>query len=306
MIDLSNFSSGAQPEILYKYISQAGILGILNSNSIWATDIFYMNDSAEYIHAVSLMKKKIKDRMSQDKSQPPQSAAAPLLPEYDPKYDKNFMELFFLSTIEEIIDKLTNFHIFVCSFTNQSDLLSQWRGYCTKGSGYSIGFKTSLLINSFHKKKYQLVKCIYEDEKKFEIIDELLQNSLDEIPQEEVNQSKLMDFLNPTIQSLIQNFFQLAPMFKDSSFYEEKEWRLVSPAIQPGSKNLKYREGTSMLIPYDEIQILTDDNLIPIEKVVIGPTQNPDLSKEAIKGLLKTNGIEKPSILLSRTPYRGW
>ena len=55
-------TSPTLPPILYKYMSQAGFLGIINSQSIWATDIFYLNDAAEYHHSVGLIKSEIENK----------------------------------------------------------------------------------------------------------------------------------------------------------------------------------------------------------------------------------------------------
>ena len=307
---LLKLETNKPPNILYKYVAQEGLLGICHSNSVWATDIFYMNDAAEYRHASYLMKRQINERLAQLENHPPPfapvSSFSPL--KFDEmKYDKRNIDKFFLESMQRIIDDFSNFHIFVCSFTEENDLLSQWRGYCPKGNGYSIGFNTSLLVNAFKKKRnYKLVKCIYDTEKQFEIINELLQKSLDKIPVEEVIGSKLSEIIAPISTELFEAFIQIAPMFKDSSFSEEKEWRFVSRPEKFGQRNVKYRQGVSMIIPYDEINILTNSSIIPVENIVIGPTQHKELSKKSINGLLKTKGIDRFSILLSRTPYRDW
>ena len=305
MINLLEFETNDPPDTLYKYVSQTGLLRIFKSNSLSASDIFYMNDAAEYNHTVNLMDQKIKERLAQIEDHP-QPLRKALPPYGDPIYDKTNMEKFFLDTLQEIVGASSKFHMFVCSFTEENDLLSQWRGYCPKGNGYSIGFNTSLLIDAFKKRNYKLIKCIYDSEKQLKIIGELLQKSLDKIPDEEVIHSKLTDIITPISTELFETFIQIAPMLKHSSFNEEKEWRFVSGPMIFGNSYVKYRQGVSMIIPYDEVNISTDSNIIPIKNIVIGPTQQPKLSKESIKGLLKTKGIESFSISLSKTPYREW
>jgi hypothetical protein len=49
----------------------------------------------------------------------------------------------------------------VVSFTEQPDLLSQWRGYCPPGGGYALGFRTSSLEACLHKQGFVLVRCVY-------------------------------------------------------------------------------------------------------------------------------------------------
>src|SRR5229473_5273124 len=47
------------PEFLYHYTSQDGLLGIIESRSLWATNISYMNDATEFGLSVRL----IRDRL---------------------------------------------------------------------------------------------------------------------------------------------------------------------------------------------------------------------------------------------------
>src|SRR5262245_10539375 len=42
------------PKALYHYTSQKGLLGILDSQALWATNLRYMNDSQEFQHALAL------------------------------------------------------------------------------------------------------------------------------------------------------------------------------------------------------------------------------------------------------------
>ena len=43
------------PEVIYHYTTQAGLLGIIGNGEIWASDLRYLNDSAEYHHALKLI-----------------------------------------------------------------------------------------------------------------------------------------------------------------------------------------------------------------------------------------------------------
>jgi hypothetical protein len=43
------------PDVLYHYTDGNGALGIINSASVWATNIAYLNDKREYDYAVSML-----------------------------------------------------------------------------------------------------------------------------------------------------------------------------------------------------------------------------------------------------------
>ena len=104
---------------LYHYTSQEGFLGILKTNEIWATNAQYLNDTKEMNYAISL----VNDRI----------------------YKNNSIEKHKLNGLKEAINDLPGVNICVCSFTEKGDLLSQWRGYGSNGSGMSLGFSGSYL-----------------------------------------------------------------------------------------------------------------------------------------------------------------
>ena len=46
---------------LYHYTSLKGLRGILSTRQIWATDILYLNDSAEFIFTINLLRTILKE-----------------------------------------------------------------------------------------------------------------------------------------------------------------------------------------------------------------------------------------------------
>ncbi len=48
-------TNGAEPELLYHYTTQKGLLGILHERCIWATHIRYLNDASEFKHGVEMV-----------------------------------------------------------------------------------------------------------------------------------------------------------------------------------------------------------------------------------------------------------
>ena len=106
------------PKILYHYTTQRGLVGIVHSRSAWATNISYLNDATEFIYTFDVAKNVIEE-----------------LDMAHYKYAKALHR--FLDDV-----RIQNIHAnhFVCSFTEEGDLLSQWRGYCPDCNGYSLGF----------------------------------------------------------------------------------------------------------------------------------------------------------------------
>ena len=160
------------------------------------------------------------------------------------KYDYYKENLKFLRRLEEwgvedyspgdeyITDKFISPLYTVC-FSGNGDLLSQWRGYADDGKGVAIGFKTKYL------KKWH--DCVILDGAPFQTaafnkvnysfsemndLVELKKNTLLKyIKLYEKDEHSI--FINNAITELIKEIEELSPFYKDDSFKEEDEYRLV-------------------------------------------------------------------------------
>jgi hypothetical protein len=69
----------------------------------------------------------------------------------------------YFDELAKFVDNIKLANIFVCSLTEVADLLSQWRGYCSVGTGYSIGFDSEKLLERARKQNFLLGACEYSD-----------------------------------------------------------------------------------------------------------------------------------------------
>jgi hypothetical protein len=97
-----------------------------------------------------------------------------------------------------------------------------------------------------------------------------------------------------------------APALKDASFAEEAEWRLVRLPSSFEEGKLQFREGRSMLIPYNQHFFPDNCDSVPIEELIIGPTPHPELAREAAQALLTSHGLPSTKVRSSAIPYRTW
>jgi hypothetical protein len=242
--------------MLFHYTSQAGLLGILKEKEIWATNIHFLNDYKEFRHAFDILCEIITQEL----------ASNPVLRD---KLIEHFNNLINLSP---------NINVFVASFSERGDSLSQWRGYCSDGAGYSIGFDKSILQRMATEMGLTLVECIYDPEKQREemkiYLDWVLLSS--STTPSDIN---TLNFDN-AVSSLAKMLLAIAPRFKDKSFSEEREWRLFSGMIDNADERIEFRQGKSTLVPYVKFSLKsTELNNIPISKIFVGPT--PDKGSEA-------------------------
>ena len=288
------FSSPDPPPVLYHYTSQQGLIGIVTNSCLWATDVYYLNDSSEHKYGEDLIKKAISKRKKKARGD-----TRKFFDEFA-AYGGLFAETRF----------------FIVSLTENGDLLSQWRAYTPDGNGFSLGFNVAGLQAVLSKRgEFNLVKCVYDESEQEDyvnrLIDEVISQwkNLDEPAPTEPGTSRL-GIYPPALLRILCAF--LAPIFKSKAFYEEGEWRLIFTPNDAGK--LKFRPGKSMLIPYIEANLaievdFADDEeergVIPIREVIVGPTPHAVLAMSAVRRLLASKHMEA-LIRMSDIPFRAW
>ena len=91
--------------LLYHYTNQHGLLGIFSSKTVWSTNAHFLNDPTEFVHALSFAKS---------------------IANYF--FDNDYFEQFG-AMLHRHVGKLRREGLYVSSFSEKPDLLSQWRGY---------------------------------------------------------------------------------------------------------------------------------------------------------------------------------
>ena len=264
-----------KPQILYHYTTQEGMLGIIKEGALWASHIFFLNDSNELIEPLRI--------------------ASETIEEYRTKLTEKEMQ-----TKKEEIDRISAynsysgclfFKMFVTSFCNNGDLLSQWRGYGTYGSAYAIGFNREKLKEIIDSNNFRLLPCEYLDKEEYS---KKIKNSILGI----VNRP---DQLSPTYSK----FLNTAATTKLDCFKEENEWRIISTGrISDNDENIRFRSTKSMIVPYYSLKL---GDLSSIVEIRIGPCQNPQLAQDAIYRLKERYNIKNlnlDNIKISTIPYR--
>lgn len=273
------------------YTSIAGLMGIIEHEQLWATNIRFLNDEQEYQHALDLIKELL-----------PTSK----LKNWQPK---NEVHRDFLKDLEKKVEQMswyTSDDVYTLSFTQETDLLSQWRGYCPGNNGYCIVFDVDKLFEAV-KREYEnsyCIKCVYDAKEKEERLRKLLNGCWSQYltATDKKQRRAVLDNVEKEIRLL-------GSQFKDSSFEEEKEHRIVIISdYGPDDNRLKFREGRFSVIPY--VEVPASRKLI--QKIFIGPTAHKAAARRSLALLLEKH-IGMPfelqggkSIEFSKTPYRPW
>ena len=262
----------------YHYTSKNGLLGILDSKSLWLTDTRFLNDPDEQRHGINESKKIIIDTVLKNiKSE---------------KWDTKCFEFEILRKIKDTLVNMVNIKqggpVYCISFCEEGDLLSQWKGYSNYGDGYSIGFNINILYESIKKLgNFYLGKIIYEDKNKKEAVNKMIEVI--------VNNKKYFHKYGEKKFIIISVFFlDLLTFYMKSSFFEEEnEWRIIYVPNHDKNITINHRTDNLGIIPYVKINVESINE--KISEIITGPQIKYDLNKIALSNYIDSKKIEKSS-----------
>lgn len=285
MTILNKLKSENPPTELFHYTNQKGLLGILNSKTLRTTKVHCLNDASEFVLALNLAKK--------------------ILTEFE-KADQ--FSIGKIEILRDEIESIKRLNIFISSFTEEQDQLSQWRAYGNSSGGFAIGFHGPTLYQEIKNLGFFLAKCEYDNKIQYDHVSDLLSEYLSKdfksygLETSKDHEKSKISFFSGT--NFWKDLSSLAPILKDKGFYEEKEWRIITErAIS--AKEVSYRIGSSYIIPYYEFKMENPNKLIT--SITIGPTPHRDISEDTLQMFLRKQGL-KESIIIKHTgiPYRNW
>lgn len=290
--------------MLYHYTSQNGFIGIIQSSSVWATNTRFLNDSSEFLHGLSFAK----------------SFAGSIYMEDD------YLSAFGWA-LRHGLESVNGDDIYVSSFSEVPDLLSQWRGYCPDGAGFCVGFNNEVLKEYCDQNYYRLEKCIYIHEEQIQKIQLLIDKCFEQFPQPDINRKEYdgysaeqqarfeLDYrlrtsegsdagqANDAVKWFCDEITELAPLFKNEGFHEEAEWRVI---VKAPKEFIKFRAGKSYLVPYVELRFLENPKLQALQEVIVGPNPYQYRNEISARMFLESVGLNETIIKCSKTPYNNW
>ena len=278
-----------QPDrCLYHYTSISGMMGIVSSKMLWASEIRYLNDAAELKQLQQLVVNVVR----------------PVGEQHDAISEISRQFGAWLS------ERVQNGPlVFVVSLTEKGNLLSQWRGYTPHGQGVSLGFPPQHLAQVTARASFTLGRCIYDPVQHNKIVVALLNAIVAEAQNRGPSDNKHpSQNYHAYFEEVEEHVLRICALLKHHSFYEESEWRAVSRTHSNyGVPPIMYRTGKSFLIPYIEFPLYIPGNDLLLSDVIVGPTPTPNLSMSSVSMYLSKYAptTERRMIQNSGIPYRG-
>lgn len=274
---------------LYHYTNSAGLDGILKSNRLWATHYSFLNDSVEAAYGYKMINN-ILDILIDE--------------------EKNEMRLMFYEAIIKgfigDFDYYGTYDFYVTSFCEEeSDLLSQWKGYANHGNGYSLCFKADSFRTQHYKEKSLIVnfkKVIYERTEQLELIVTILDKYYREI--EKYDSAFTEESLKEYVLPLLAHLMLYIAILKHPTFKEEREWRLIYHHLKLQGNQLEvfFRYNESYMIPFVELELNSTKDFIEIENIICGPKVDFSLAQKSLDLFCKEKKRDKIIMKPSEIP----
>jgi hypothetical protein len=321
---------------IFHYTDTAGAVGIINSQSLFASDFRYLNDSTEGTIIESLLTPILVDEVAVASKE--LLAAGFVNKQYYEELGSNADKLQAEALLRSMTTAANNisprFVVSFCRHKEESEqfkhgLLSQWRGYADRG-GFALEFDEpglDDLIKSesekffygavvwrdvlykgfeelFEGKDYEglaraMIGQVFLDPKVTKINDLAKRKKIAEISRDK------------NIDETMSKYLSTAPFLKHFGFHEECEYRIAIPCVRASkipkgakspAKPIEFRVRKNLIVPY--IRLFGEWAKLPIKSVIVGPHPNQELQKDAIERLLEQKGIAA-HVRLSSIPFRG-
>lgn len=276
---LASYFSQGTPTKLYHYTGVGALHGMALHKKLWATHIYYLNDSKELLHAVELMLDALDSIW----------LIAP-----NEKSD-------FAGHLNTWLKDLPRrpFDLFVFSLSEEENLLSQWRSYTPHGKGVCIDFPEWTLQNLIYQNGLKLGKCLYEKTEHSELLlalVEFLWNLFAKLPAKPTVYDEYATYFSSHRVTILETL----ALVKHKAFSEEKEWRLIK-CSEHTEDEIFYREGPTMLIPYSQLAL--DEGGKWFGTIRLGPSEHPELAISSL-GRFTSQYRLCQSVIPSYIPYR--
>lgn len=271
-------------DVFYHYTSMEALVSIVESDSIWLSDYSYLNDKTELVHGVKVVSEAINEFLGQGVL----------------KEQEDLLQAW----LEKASAPLPR--VCVASFSGDGDSLSQWRAY----GNVAIGFVPQKI--GIHTNEALLGVVQYEPEIQRKLARVYVSHSLQAYA-EDIKNNALERI--PDVYHRFGQVLELVSFFKEPSFRDEREYRLVyveHPELFEGDaflerppKHFRVKCGRIYSHVKSSEMFPRPDHKWPLGicEVVLG-TESDDLMELGVREFLDENGLQNVPIKRSAIPYR--
>jgi hypothetical protein len=277
--------------LLWHYTNGQNLLKILESGTLYSTQVSCLNDSSEMRYGQTLFKKGLTEALSK-------FTGDDRVKQFVTRYIKQ---------IDEVNSLVTPAHapsmFFVTCFTSKEDDLSTWRAYGSGQNGYAIAFRAGHLKGG---PLDALVKVNYDAQVHRELANEVVAATLKFYAEglEGIDDKDILAWDQEFMKAWEDNITYLQPLVKDPAFEAESEYRVLHTFGGDDLKKTVILQKSTMMTRHVPISFPAGGGILPIEKVMIGPCRHPLITKISVDLLLKQKGYGGDRVVNSKRPLQ--
>jgi hypothetical protein len=281
---------------VWHYTTGAGLIGILQSGQLFATQVACLNDSSETLYAQRLYKA----ALSEIQKQYAGNTAVKALYEH---FQSEFQD-------DSTPAASSPSKFFVACLTTKGNDLSQWRAYAEQGgeNGYAIGFRVGGLFGGLQR---LVAKVNYDRDLHItlakEVADATITYFLKGLQNDPSRSAEL--WAEEFFQAWDEDIYRLSPLIKDPGFRDEEEVRIIHELQISEFGQIQMKQKRNLLARYVALNFapvcwVGKSVKLPITSIVIGPSRHPAVSRVSVGTLLRQTGYDSVSVEISSCPLQ--
>jgi hypothetical protein len=311
---------------VFHYTDSAGLLGILSSKSLFATDYRSLNDVSEGSMIRGLILSVFEAEIAEIT---PKLAEKGLLRGFYEFHGARGHRLqaegFYKSIVKSLDDTTPPFVLSFCRHTEEKTikhgLLSQWRGYAGS-AGFAIEFNEPELVELIKIERetfaYPVMRSNYVRYKGYDDLfdPKVYRGVAGELTRRIFEPRDVSDITgrmgDKEMDEVMINFANTAAFLKHEGFQEEQEYRIVAGRVDQDKiapeatrrvKEIKFRSKDGLVVPYINLFEGSPRDL-PITSIIVGPHPFQEKQEAAVRMALKSTPFSKVDVRLSAIPFR--
>jgi hypothetical protein len=270
---------------LAHYTNLGAVIGILETKSIWLTLCDYMNDPLERRYGMRLLIEEVA------------------------QYDHSSLHIRGISDslshwLSSFVDDDGNY-VFLVSFSEERDRLSQWRAYAEDGTGCAIVIDAAHVPDRHSPNGLLQLPVLYERSAQQTLVQRGIQVVFSDAESALDSGVDLTTVRNGAGRALHRWGIFCSLMLKQPAFAEEHEWRFIAITdMGPAALDIcMFRRAGVGLAPYFAWDFAEKFSQI-VTEVRLGPRAASASNERSLRWLLDKHGYHRSHVTRSDASYR--
>ena len=283
----------SKPKELYHYTSPKALKGILKSNNLWFSNIYFLNDKSEMKYTYLLTLELLKNFKHT------------LVPDFYQKILSRAEYMTCNTYYEEESEIFARLEYYVLCLSTENNCLNLWSNYTKTNdkTGYNIAFSLDKLQDCIDSKGYEFfafAPVCYDVEKQ----KEMLTNTILKYNERYKNAKNGKD-KQIVLWDIIDNFKIYSVFLKHPAFFAENEYRIViGIRTHSHEENCEFEIQNGIFVLHIEHEMPDPEENSIINSITISPTCDKELAVYSLRKFTNAMKHYNVEIYSSDIPLR--